>query len=69
MCDISLYPKPCERDYESHINNTHCQKYYEINIFGFEVQEVQKHESYLRKFISEGIKKDSQIEELLKKVM
>lgn len=31
--------KKCERDYENEINNTHCPKYYEVNLRYLEIKE------------------------------
>ena len=42
MCQLQICPKLCERDYINHPNNGDCPKYYEVNIFEFEVKEKIK---------------------------
>ena len=69
MCEISVYPKPCKRDYTNHLNNKNCPRYYEINIMEFEVQNVKKPENYFRKFILDSPKPNSSAEGLLRKLM
>ncbi len=66
MCQVEIYPKKCERDYINHPNNSNCSKYYEINIFEFEVKEGNGRN--IGKIFSEVFKQDSPMGELLRKL-
>lgn len=69
---IGRCEKICEMDYDTthHPNNYDCKDYKEVNFFEFEVKERdKKSRDYFRKFVSETLRQDSPVGELLKKIM